>query len=86
MKAIEALTAGRTAIEAITGKPPEHTSRCAAAESGWELQFEVLETRGRLADNDIIASYVLQLDENGDLLGYERTRRYSRLGNSNHAA
>ena len=67
-------------------KAPEHTSRCAASEGGWELQFEVLETRGRLADNDIIASYVLKLDEDGELLSYERTRRYSRLGNSNHAA
>ena len=86
MKAIEAVLAGRAAIEVITGKAPEQTSRCAAFEGGWELQFEVLETRGRLADNDVIATYLLRLDEEGDVLGYERTRRYSRLGNSNHAA
>ena len=86
MKAIEAVAAGRSAIEAVTGKPPERNSRCAAAEGGWELQFEVLETRGRLADNDIIATYVLRIDREGDLVGYERTRRYTRSGNSNLAA
>jgi len=82
MKAIEALLAGRTAIESIAGKPPEHTSRCAATENGWELQFEVLESRGRLTDNDILATYLLKLDGDGELSAYERTRRYTRAGNA----
>ena len=82
MKAIEALAAGRAAIEAIIGKPPEHNTRCAATEAGWELQFETLETRGRLSDNDIFASYVLKLDAQGDLVAYERTRRYARVGST----
>lgn len=86
MKAIDAVAAGRAAIEAITGKPPEHASRCAPTGEGWELQYEVMETKGRLADNDILATYVLKLGEDGDLLGYERTRRYTRSGNSHLAA
>jgi hypothetical protein len=86
MKAIEASLAGRAAIETLTGRPPEHTSRCEATDNGWELQFEVLETRGRLTDNDIFATYLLKLDSDGELLAYQRTRRYTRVGNTNLAA
>jgi len=46
----------------------------------------VLETKGRLADNDILASFVLRLDADGDLDSYQRVRRYTRSGASILAA
>jgi len=73
MKALEASLAARKAIEALLGKPPETTTRCEKAQDGWEVQVEVMETKGRLADND-------------DLDSYQRVRRYTRSGASILAA
>ena len=86
MKALEASLAARKAIEALLGKPPETTTRCEKAQDGWEVQVEVMETKGRLADNDILASFVLRLDADGDLDSYQRVRRYTRSGASILAA
>ncbi len=86
MKALEASLAARSAIEALMGKAPESTSRCEKSQDGWEVQVEMLESKGRLADNDIISSYVLRLDAAGDLTAYQRTRRYTRAGSFIQAA
>jgi hypothetical protein len=58
--------------------PVEVVSRCEKAQAGWCVLVEVLETKARITDNDVLATYQLDLDSEGDLLGYERTSRYTR--------
>jgi hypothetical protein len=47
-------------------------------DDGWEVGVEVVETH-RIPDTaDILAVYQLHLDEDGELVSYRRTKRYSR--------
>lgn len=45
---------------------------------GWLVEIEILEQRRIPSSSDILALYVLELDHNGELLSYRRTRRYLR--------
>ncbi len=52
------------------------------SESGWTVTVEMLEDRRIPSSTDILATYEAELDDDGELLGYRRVRRYSRgLGN-----
>ncbi|MCM1948393.1 gas vesicle protein [Streptomyces sp. G2] len=71
----------RSAVEQLSqllGRPPESVSSVRPTEDGWEAQVEVLELERIPETTSILASYKVTLDERGDLISYERTRRYSR--------
>ncbi|MFD0275144.1 gas vesicle protein [Kitasatospora sp. NPDC127111] len=74
-------TVMRAALEqlgALLGRVPESVSGLARTDDGWRADVEVVEVE-RIPDTaSILASYRVTLDEKGDLLGYERTRRYTR--------
>lgn len=76
-----AAEAGLRQIAALTGKPPEGVTGVAPTEEGWLVTVEVLEDHRVPSSGDILALYQAELDPDGSLLAYRRTRRYSR----NHA-
>jgi hypothetical protein len=78
MKTLEIVAAARAAIEAVTGVKAEVMSRCERRGEAWAVTAEVVETKARIADNDMMASYLLLIDDTGELTSYERTRRYVR--------
>ena len=45
---------------------------------GWRVVVNLVELRRIPNTTDVIASYEVLLDQNGDLLGYHRERRYRR--------
>ena len=47
-------------------------------DGGWNVQLEVVELERIPRTTDILASYAIQLDDQGELLGYERVNRYYR--------
>jgi len=47
-------------------------------DGGWEAMVEVLELRRVPATTDVLASYSLVLDGDGDVQEYRRVRRYYR--------
>lgn len=62
----------------LTGRDPEGTTGIERTEDGWRIELEVVETR-RIPDSaDILALYEVQVDEDGELTGYRRLRRYPR--------
>jgi len=62
----------------FTGQPIEAVSSLNRTREGWRVVLEVLELERIPRTTDILASYAVELDERGDLMGYERIHRYYR--------
>lgn len=71
----------RRAKEALaeqTGLRPENVVSLSKDGTGWHVSVDVVELR-RIPDAaDVLGTYVLDLDEQGNLVGYRRARRYLR--------
>ncbi|MGW0286515.1 gas vesicle protein GvpO [Streptomyces sp. NPDC003236] len=75
---MEVLREARAQLAELTGLQPESVSSFEQTESGWSLDVEVLELE-RVPDTmSLMASYQVELDEEGQLTGYRRVRRYER--------
>lgn len=80
-KVTGAAAAMRAAVEQLAellGRVPESVSSVRPIEDGWEAQVEVLELERIPDTTSILASYKVTVDAEGELISYERTRRYSR--------
>ena len=81
----ESLTGPQLAVQArkqiaeITGMDAESVSSLQRdEEGGWTVTVEVLELSRVPSTDDVIGSYEVELDEDGEMLGYKRIRRYPR--------
>ncbi|MFC0038176.1 gas vesicle protein [Actinomadura rayongensis] len=78
LSAVARVRRARDQFVELTGHEPESVSALRRAEDGWEIRFEVLEL-ARVPDTmSLLASYRVTLDDDGELLGYERCHRYTR--------
>ncbi|WP_418960853.1 gas vesicle protein GvpO [Streptomyces tritici] len=66
-------------LSQLLAQPAEAVSSCAQDDDGgWRLSVEVLELR-RVPDTmSLLASYDVDVDGRGRIVGYRRTRRYER--------
>ena len=62
----------------LTGLPCEAVSSLNRSREGWRVVLEVVELERIPRTTDILASYAVELDEEGELMGYERIHRYYR--------
>ncbi|MFD3538600.1 gas vesicle protein [Streptomyces sp. NPDC058662] len=62
----------------LLGRPPDSVSSLKPTEDGWEAQVEVVELERIPDTTSVMASYKVALGPEGQLVSYERTRRYSR--------
>jgi hypothetical protein len=62
----------------LTGQPCESVSSLSRTRDGWRVALEVVELERIPRTTDILASYVVELDDEGELMGYERVHRYYR--------
>ncbi|MER6096514.1 gas vesicle protein [Streptomyces sp. NPDC001728] len=80
-KAVDAGSAMAAAIDQLAkllGRPPESVSSLKPTDSGWDAQVEVMELERIPDTTSVLASYKVSLDEEGTLISFERTRRYTR--------
>jgi len=68
----------RATVKDLTGFEPETVSALQWDGESWLVSVEVCELRRIPNTTDVMASYVVQLDDGGGLLGYKRERRYMR--------
>jgi hypothetical protein len=62
----------------LVGREPEGVVSLERTDDGWRVGVEVVETR-RVPDTaDVLAEYTVDVDEQGKLVGYHRSRRYTR--------
>ena len=80
-KKVPAMKVARTAAQqlvALTGRSPECVVGVQRTDDGWQVDLEVVESRRIPDSTDILAIYRVETDEDGDLTGYQRIRRYVR--------
>ncbi|QTZ90755.1 gas vesicle protein [Streptomyces auratus] len=65
-------------LEQLLGRVPESVSAVQPTEDGWQADVEVLELERVPGTTSVMATYRVTLDEQGELVAYERTRRYTR--------
>jgi gas vesicle protein GvpO len=70
--------AARQTIEDLTGFPPESVSGLQWDGESWLVTVDVCELERIPSTTDLLATYVVQLDDGGGLLGYKRTKRFVR--------
>ena len=67
-----------TELEQLVGCPAEGVTGIRKTDDGWVVMVEVLEV-GRVPETtDVMASYEVTVDSEGDVTGYRRQRRYLR--------
>ncbi|MFJ2033363.1 gas vesicle protein GvpO [Streptosporangium sp. NPDC087985] len=80
-RGLSAATAGKSGLRYIidlTSKEAEGVTFVRPEEDGWMVGVEVVEDRRIPSSGDILALYEVEMDQEGDLLSYRRTRRYKR--------
>ncbi|MGW7101721.1 gas vesicle protein GvpO [Streptomyces sp. NPDC054883] len=76
--AAAAMRAAAEQLAELLGRFPDSVSSLKPTDDGWEAQVEVVELERIPDTTSVMASYRVALDEEGELISYERTRRYSR--------
>lgn len=69
--------AARTLAE-LTGRQPENVLGLHRDDDGWKVTLEVVELHRIPQATDVLGCYVVTVDEDGELVSYERQRRYLR--------
>jgi hypothetical protein len=68
----------REQLRELHGKDPESVTSLERIGDGWRITFEVLEVERIPSSTDVLATYVVELDDDAQLLSFERVRRYGR--------
>ncbi|MFE1753367.1 gas vesicle protein GvpO [Streptomyces anandii] len=75
---MQVLREARAQFAELTNLTPESVTSFEQTDDGWSLEIEVLEL-ARVPDTmSLMASYEVELDDEGQLAGYRRLRRYER--------
>lgn len=78
MRSIDVIRLAREQLSEITGLPFDTVSRCTKEEDGWIVDIELIEMRRIPNSCDLLGTYQLRLDADGNLVSYQRTNRYQR--------
>lgn len=70
--------AARAAAKDITGSDADAIAHCKRDGDIWKVQVDVLESKAKLDNNDLLAAYIFEFDLNGELTGFTRAGRYLR--------
>ncbi|MFF4210926.1 gas vesicle protein [Streptomyces sp. NPDC001796] len=74
----EAMRSAAAQLTELLGRAPQSVSALRPTDQGWEALIEVLELERVPDTSSVMASYRVVLDPAGNLMGYERVRRYTR--------
>lgn len=68
----------RGQLRDLHGRDAESVTSLERIGDGWRVTFEVLEVERIPSSTDVLATYAVDLDDDGRLLSFERARRYAR--------
>ena len=78
IRARDAVHLAREYVTEIIDRRPEQMTAVEPTDNGWIVELEVVTDRRIPSSADMLALYEIELDIDGELLGYQRTRRYIR--------
>ena len=78
MSAVEAARAAARQIAELTAKQPEGVTGVERTEDGWTVGIELLEDQRIPSSSDILATYEVTIDADGEMESYRRIKRYAR--------
>jgi hypothetical protein len=78
MSGAEVIRNAKRQLTDLTGHPADTVSGLARTDDGWQVDVEIVEVERVPSTTDVLATYVVELDGSGELLGYRRVRRYYR--------
>ena len=78
LSAIRAAAMAQEQLEQLTGRSVESVSGLARRGDGWVVTLELVELERVPPTTDILASYRVELNQEGELMAYERVSRYYR--------
>jgi hypothetical protein len=70
--------AARETIQDLTGHAPDAVSGLQWDGDSWLITVDVVELERVPSTTDVLATYVVQLGDGGELMGYKRTKRFVR--------
>ncbi|MFD8093660.1 gas vesicle protein GvpO [Streptomyces malaysiensis] len=76
--AVQAMRGAARQLGELLGAAPERVSALQPTQDGWLADVEMVELERVPETMTILATYRVTLDSQGQLLGYERQRRYAR--------
>ena len=65
-------------LTGLTGLEPDTVSGMRHDDEGWHVMVEMIDLRRIPPSSDVLDSYDVLLDDDGEILSYERVRRYTR--------
>lgn len=65
-------------LSQLTGLKSETVSSLSRDEQGWHITADMIELKRIPESSDVLATYEILLDDEGNMLSYHRTRRYYR--------
>ena len=79
MTIMQAIAQARETIAAMTGLPIDSVVQCKRSENlNWGIAVDVVESPARMGDNDLLATYEVEITAGGDMQSFSRIRRYHR--------
>jgi len=76
--ALRLVESAKSQLMAMTGKVAESTSGVVERDGGWCVTVEMVELERIPPTTSILGSYQAQIDRDGNVVAFERVRRYSR--------
>lgn len=74
----EAMRRAAAQLAGLLGREPDSVSAIKRTDDGWTACVEVVEIERVPDTSSVMASYRVDMDDRGELTGYERTQRYAR--------
>jgi len=78
LRGSEAVERAKELLNALSGRECEAVSSLTRNGDGWRVRVEVVELERIPQSTDILASYEVELDGDGELKNYDRVARYYR--------
>ena len=78
MPGSRAVVFAREHLMDLLGREPEAVSGLSLGPNGWKVRLEAVEMPRVPSSTDVMATYEVELDDEGELVGYHRVSRYFR--------